>query len=79
MNYFLIYLGGFFITLTFLKLFGVKMGIDYDQPHGDNYDDWDNNAQFFLFLSMVWIVTVPIITAVTIFKMLYEFTKWYIK
>ena len=40
MMYVLIYIVGFMITLTFLRLFGKKIGIDYDPPHEPDFDDW---------------------------------------
>jgi hypothetical protein len=79
MIYGLIYVVGFILTLTFLKLFGKKMGIDYDPPHSPDYDDWDNNAQAYLFFSLVWIVTVPMFLIVIFFKSLYRFTQWFLK
>ena len=79
MIYGLIYVVGFILTLTFLKLFGKKMGIDYDPPHSPSYDDWDNNAQAYLFFSLVWIVTVPMFLIVIFFKSLYRFTQWFLK
>jgi hypothetical protein len=78
MVYGLIYVVGFILTLTFLKLFGKKMGIDYDSID-NNYDDWDNNAQAYLFFSLVWIVTVPMFLIVIFFKSLYRFTQWFLK
>jgi hypothetical protein len=67
------------VTLTFLRLFGKKIGIDYDPPHVPDYDDWQNNAQAYLFFSITWIVTAPMFTVVVILKLLYRFTEWFLK
>ena len=78
MIYIVIYLVGFILTLTFLKLFGKKIGIDYDS--GDNaYDDWQDNASAYLFFSITWIVTAPMFIVVVLIKSLYKFTQWFLK
>jgi len=79
MIYVITYIIGFIITLTFLKLFGKKIGIDYDPPHGSNYDDWDNNAQAYLSFSLTWVVTAPMFIVVVFIKSLYKFTQWFLK
>jgi ABC-type dipeptide/oligopeptide/nickel transport system permease subunit len=79
MIYILIYIIGFILTLTFLKLFGKKIGIDYDPPHEPDYDDWENNAQAYLSFSITWIATVPMFTVVVIVKLLYKFSQWFLK
>ena len=79
MIFFLFYIIGFILTLTFLKLFGKKMEIDYDPPHEPDYDDWENNAQAYLAFSITWIVTVPMFTVVVIVKLLYKFSQWFLK
>ena len=79
MIFFLIYVVGFILTLTFLKLFGKKMEIDYDPPHENDYDDYDNNAQAYLTFSIVWIITVPMFTVVATIQLLYKFTQWFMK
>jgi hypothetical protein len=79
MIYILIYIIGFILTLTFLKLYGKKMEIDYDPPHEPDYDDWENNAQAYLAFSITWIVTVPMFTVVVIVKLLYKFSQWFLK
>ena len=79
MVYILIYVIGFILTLTFLKLFGKKLDIDYDPPHEDWYDDWDNNAQAYLFFSSAWFVTAPMFLIVVIIKLLYKFSQWFLK
>ncbi len=78
MIYIVIYLVGFILTLTFLKLFGKKIGIDYDS--GDNaYDDWQDNASAYLSFSITWIVTAPMFIVVVLIKSLYKFTQWFLK
>lgn len=76
---FLIYVVGFILTLTFLKLFGKKIGIDFDPPHGSGYDDWDDNAQAYLFFSIMWVVVAPMFLIVVFFQSLYRFTQWFLK
>jgi hypothetical protein len=78
MMHFLIYIVGFILTLTFLKLFGKKMGIDYDS-FDNAYDDWDNNAQAYLFFSLFWIIVAPMFLIIMFFKLLYKFTQWFLK
>ena len=79
MIFFLIYVVGFILTLTFLKLFGKKMEIDYDSPHGEDYDDYKNNAEAYLFFSLSWFVTAPMFTVVVIVQLLYKFSQWFLK
>jgi ABC-type dipeptide/oligopeptide/nickel transport system permease subunit len=79
MIFLIIYIFGFILTLTFLKLFGKKIGIDYDPPHEPDYDDYKNNAEAYLFFSLSWVVTVPIFTVVVIVQLLYKFSQWFLK
>ena len=79
MIFFLFYIIGFILTLTFLKLFGKKMEIDYDPPHDDDYDDYKNNAEAYLFFSLSWFVTAPIFLVVVIVQLLYKFAQWFLK
>lgn len=67
------------VTLTFLKFFGKKIGFDYDSPHGSDYDDWDNNAQAYLFFSLIWIVVAPMFLFVVSIKLLYKFVQIFLK
>ena len=79
MIFFLFYIIGFILTLTFLKLFGKKMGIDYDPPHEPDYDDYDNNAQAYLTFSLTWFVTAPMFIIVATIQLLYKFAQWFLK
>ena len=79
MIFILIYIVGFILTLTFLKLFGKKMDIDYDPPHEPDYDDWQNNAQAYLGFSLSWFVTAPMFIVVVIVQLLYKFSQWFLK
>ena len=79
MIYVVVYIIGFIMTLTSLKLLGKKIGIDYDPPHGHGYDDYDDNAQAYLFFSLFWVVVTPILLTVGMFKLLYKFTQWFLK
>ena len=76
---FLIYIIGFILTLTFLKLFGKRMEIDYDPPHEPDYDDYKNNAEAYLFFSLSWFVPAPIFLVVVIVQLLYKFAQWFLK
>lgn len=78
MIYILIYIIGFITTLTFLKLFGKKIGLDYDSIE-NSYDDWDDNAQAYLFFSIMWFAVAPMFLIVVFFKSLYKFTQWFLK
>ena len=78
MIYILIYIIGFILTLTFLKVFGERMGIDYDSVD-NNYDDWQNNAQAYLSFSITWVITAPMFIIVILIKSLYKFTQWFLK
>ena len=79
MIFFLFYVIGFILTLTFLKLFGKRMEIDYDPPHESDYDDYKNNAEAYLFFSLSWFVTTPIFLVVVIVQLLYKFSQWFLK
>lgn len=78
MIYILIYIIGFILTLTFLKVFGERMGIDYDSVD-NNYDDWQNNAEAYLSFSITWVITAPMFIIVILIKSLYKFTQWFLK
>lgn len=79
MIYVLIYIIGFILTLTFLKLFGKKMGIDYDPPHEDWYDDYDDNAQAYLTFSLTWFIVAPMFLIAGALQLLYKFSQWFLK
>jgi hypothetical protein len=79
MIFILIYIIGFILTLTFLKLYGKKMGIDYDPPHGPDYDDYDDNAQAYLTFSLAWFVVAPMFIVVATIQLLYKFAQWFLK
>jgi hypothetical protein len=79
MIFILIYVVGFILTLTFLKLFGKKLDIDYDPPHEPDYDDWQNNAQAYLGFSLSWFVTAPMFLIVITIQLLYKFSQWFLK
>ena len=76
-----IYIIGFFLTLTFFKYFGVKIGFDYDKyaSEGGWYDDWESNEQAFTAFSLFWPVIIPMMLIIGIFKMIFIFGKWYLK
>ena len=70
----IIYLIGFFLTLTFLKYYGVKIGFDYDKQE-NSWDDWDSNAQAYTAFSTFWFAVVPMWIAVGIGVAIYKFCK----
>jgi hypothetical protein len=76
-----IYIIGFFLTLTFFKYFGVKIGFDYDKyaSEGGWYDDWESNEQAFTAFSLFWPVIIPMMLIIGIFNLIFKFGKWYIK
>ena len=76
-----IYIIGFFLTLTFFKYFGVKIGFDYDKKENElhGWDDWDSNEQAFTAFSLFWPVIIPMMLIIGIFKMIFKFGKWYLK
>jgi ABC-type antimicrobial peptide transport system permease subunit len=59
-GYIIGYIIGFMLILIILILFGSKMGLDnYDEPHGEYYDDWDSNGSAYLAWSIGWFICVP--------------------
>ena len=79
MIYILFYITGFMFSLTFFKLYGKKIGFDYDLPHDDYHDDWDSNAQAYTWFSFFWFVIIPILTVIGVYKLISMFTHWYLK
>ena len=77
MIYILLYITGFMFSLTFFKLYGKKIGFDYD--YTSDYDDWDNNVQAYTWFSFFWFVIIPILTVVGVYKLISMFTHWYLK
>lgn len=71
-----IYIIGFFITLTFFKYFGLKIGFDYDSERDE--DDWRSNTQAFTAFSICWPVIIPMLLILGSFKLIFNFGKWYI-
>lgn len=71
-----IYLIGFFITLTFFKHFGVKLGFDYDGNTA--WDDWHSNVQAYTAFGLLWFAVVPMLLMVGSLKLVFSFCKWYI-
>ena len=79
MIFILFYIIGFILTLTFLKMFGEKLELDYDPPHGPDYDDYDDNAQAYLTFSLFWFVVAPIFIVVVTIRLSYKFVQWFLK
>ena len=75
-----IYIIGFFLTLTFFKYFGLKIGFDYDKyaSEGGWYDDWESNEQAFTAFSIFWPVIIPTLLVMSIWKIVFKFGKWFL-
>ena len=52
--YVILYVLGFILSLFALRLFGKRMGFDYDPPHDGYHDDWDSNASAYTAFSVGW-------------------------
>jgi len=76
-----IYIIGFFLTLTFFKYFGVKIGFDYDRNENEihGWDDWDSNEQAFTAFSLFWPIIIPMLLVMGIIRGTFLFCKWYLK
>lgn len=49
------YVLGFVVSLMLMHKYKKKLGIDnYDPPHESCYDDWDSNAEAYLWFSLGW-------------------------
>jgi len=72
------YLIGFFITLTFLKLFGKRIGFDYDG--GSTWiDEWQSNAEAYIVFSFMWFIFIPALIIFSAIKILCKASEWYLK
>jgi hypothetical protein len=72
-----IYIIGFFLTLTFFKYVGVKIGFDYDNRKME-WDDWESNEQAFTAFSIFWPVIIPMLLVIGIWKIVFKFGKWFL-
>jgi hypothetical protein len=72
-----IYIIGFFLTLTFFKYFGVKIGFDYDNRKMQ-WDDWENNEQAFTAFSIFWPIIIPMLLILGSWKIVFKFGKWFL-
>ena len=72
-----IYIIGFFLTLTFFKYFGVKIGFDYDNRKME-WDDWDSNEQAFTAFSIFWPIIIPMLLILGSWKTIFTFGKWFL-
>lgn len=78
----IIYPIGFLLALTFFKFFGKKlMGVDYDSiPESERWpDDYDSNAEAYVTFSAGWPVMLLIGIVVGTVKLVFIFSKWYLK
>jgi membrane protein DedA with SNARE-associated domain len=62
-NFLLVYVIGFLLVLTFLKLFGKKIGLNHQEDH-----DYSN--------SLMWPMTVPLFLIVGFVKVLFMIDDW---
>jgi len=74
----IIYVVGFFLTLTFFKFFGKKLGLDrFDYKTRFDYD-YDNTAQMYAFYAAIWpamwIMGLIFGTA----TLVYKFVQWFL-
>lgn len=76
----IIYPIGFLLTLTFFKYFGVKIGFDYTRDANDIdwYDDWNSNEQAFTAFSLLWVIIIPMLLIMGIWKTIFKFGKWFL-
>ena len=77
-----VYIIGFFVTLTFFKFFGKKlMGVDYDSiPKEERWpDDYDSNTEAYVASSAGWPVMLVLGIVVGTVKLVFIFSKWYLK
>ncbi len=72
-----IYLTGYFTTLTFLKLFGKKLGVDYDDASLN--DDWQSNAEAYSAFSLFWFIGVPAALLIGSLSLLDKASQKYMK
>ena len=72
-----IYIIGFFLTLTFFKYFGVKIGFDYDNRKME-WDDWESNEQAFTAFSIFWPIIIPMLLILGSWKTIFTFGKWFL-
>jgi len=73
----IIYLIGFFLTLTFFKHFGVKIGFDY--TNNTSWDDWNSNESAYTGFSLCWFAVIPMLLLMGIIRGTFLFCKWYLK
>jgi len=72
-----VYLIGFILTMTFLKLFGKKILMDYD--NAGLHDDYHSNVEAYTVFSSVWILTIPIGLIMGFVSLIVMFGEWYMK
>lgn len=72
-----IYLIGFFLTLTFFKYFGVKMGFDY--TNNTSWDDWSSNETAYTAFALTWFAVLPMLLIAGSMRAVFLFCKWYLK
>ncbi len=71
------YVLGFVVSLTLMHKYKKQLGIDnYDPPHENDYDDYDSNAQAYLWFSLGWPLWWFIMLIVFLYKHLLRFSKY---
>ena len=81
MTYIIIYLIGFIAVLTFLKYFGKRIDLDYDnnEKNYGNMDDWDSNVNAYTAFSILWPLTGSIFLLGATWALLKILVKQYLK
>lgn len=74
------YLLGFFLTLTFFKFFGERVGMGgYDGDENSKWpDDWQSNNEAFIGFSTAWFMVMPVLLIVGLFLLVAKFSNWYL-
>jgi hypothetical protein len=75
------FLGGYiivaFISLLIMHRFKKQLDIDsYDPPHDEWHDDWDSNAQAYVWFSLMWPIWWGLMGLFGIMTLLNNFSRW---
>jgi hypothetical protein len=71
------YVFGFVVSLMLMHKYKKQLGIDnYDPPHESYYDDWDSNAEAYIWFSLGWPLWWFIMLIVFLYKQLLRFSKY---
>ncbi len=71
------YVLGFVVSLMLMHKYKKQLGIDnYDPPHESYYDDYDSNAEAYIWFSLGWPLFWFIMLIVFLYKHLLRFSKY---